>query len=82
MSDDEKMDYLEIDQPIPNQNWVCLSFLSPETLLQSKQEYALQKFFQSYFKNKDIDVDKAMSEYHDFIYKFQDEKFCVLIEHQ
>ena len=27
---EEKIDYLEVDDPIPGQNYVCLSFVSPE----------------------------------------------------
>ena len=29
----EKEDYLEADSSVPGQNWVCLSFVSPEKLL-------------------------------------------------
>ena len=34
---EEKVDYLEVDDPIPGQNFVCLSFLSPEKLIQEKK---------------------------------------------
>ena len=27
---EEKVDYLEVDTQIPGQNYVCLSFISPE----------------------------------------------------
>ena len=30
MTEEEKIDYLDVDDPIPGQNWVCLSFVSPE----------------------------------------------------
>ena len=72
-NNDEKTDYLEVDSQIPGQNWTCLSFLSPESMIQSKQEYALQKFLQSYFKDKDVDVDQGLEDYKNFLYKYQDE---------
>ena len=31
--EDKKVDYLEVDEAIPGQNYVCLSFLSPESLM-------------------------------------------------
>ena len=40
-------DYLTVDTPLPGQNFVCLSFISPEKVLTQKQEFYLQKFFTS-----------------------------------
>ena len=36
MSNDQKIDYLTEDKPIPNQKFVCLSFLSPESISNCK----------------------------------------------
>ena len=36
---EEKMDYLEVDESIPGQNYVCLSFVSPEALIESKESF-------------------------------------------
>ena len=33
--DDKKVDYLEVDDGIPGQNYVCLSFISPESIIAS-----------------------------------------------
>ena len=33
MDKEEKADYLEVDECIPGQNYVCLSFLSPDSLI-------------------------------------------------
>ena len=33
---EEKIDYLEVDETIPGQNYVCLSFVSPDSLIDSK----------------------------------------------
>lgn len=71
--EDKKVDYLEVDEPIPGQNYVCLSFVSPESIIQSKEGFKVAKFLQSYAKDKDLDVKKVMKDYDDFTYKYSDE---------
>ena len=39
-----KEDFLEVDQSIPGQNYVCLSFVSPENVLNNKELYYAHKF--------------------------------------
>ncbi len=73
MSDDKKMDYLEVDDQIPGQNFVCLSFVSPEALMESKEAFKVAKFLQAYCKDKDLEINKVMEEYDSFTYKYQDE---------
>ena len=34
-------DYLEVDNPIPGQNYVCLSFVSPKKLLKNMNYFFL-----------------------------------------
>ena len=34
---EEKIDYLEVDETIPGQNYVCLSFVSPDSLIDSNK---------------------------------------------
>ena len=43
----EEVDYLENDQAIRGQNFVCLSFLSPESCVQDKQLYTFYKMSES-----------------------------------
>ena len=69
---EEKIDYLEVDDAIPGQNYVCLSFVSPESLIQSKEEFKVAKFLQSVCKDKDMDFKSTMEKYKDFCYKFSD----------
>ena len=38
---DDKVDYLDVDEPIPGQNYVCLSFVSPESLMQEKEKFKI-----------------------------------------
>lgn len=37
-------DFLEVDAPIAGQNYVCLSFVSPESTLKKKDTFMFQKF--------------------------------------
>ena len=41
-------DFLEQDQPIRNQNFVCLSFISPEELLKKKELYYFSKYTETF----------------------------------
>lgn len=45
----EKQDYLDVDKPIPGQSYVCMSFLSPEDMVEKKQMYVLERFREFYF---------------------------------
>ena len=75
MSDTEqpkKIDYLEVDDVIPGQNYVCLSFLSPETLMQNKEAFKCVKFLQSYCKDQKLKFDDVYNKYQDFTYKYED----------
>jgi hypothetical protein len=70
---EQKIDYLEVDDPIPGQQYVCLSFVSPEDMIETKESFKVAKFLQSVCKDKDMDFKKVMDQYKDFTYKFQDE---------
>ena len=72
ISDSKKPDYLEVDESIPGQNYVCLSFLSPETLMQNKEAFKCVKFLQSYCKDNKLKFDEVYSSYQDFTYKYED----------
>lgn len=73
MTDTEKVDYLEVDEAIPGQNYVCLSFVSPDSLIQEKEGFKAVKFLQAYCKDKKLNFKKVYEEYKDFTYKFSDE---------
>ena len=72
-NNEDKIDYLEVDDSVPGQNYVCLSFVSPESMIESKESFKVAKFLQSVCKDKDMDFKKVMEQYNDFTYKFQDE---------
>lgn len=70
--DEVKKDYLEVDVGIPGQNYVCLSFLSPESLMQNKETFKCAKFLQSYCKDQKLKFDEIYKKYQDFCYKYED----------
>jgi len=69
---EEKVDYLDVDQPVNGQNYVCMSFLSPETMMDNKHVFIVSKFLQSVCKSESMDFDKIMSQYKDFTYKHEE----------
>ena len=44
-------DHLDVDAPIPGQNFVCLSFVSPEKILKQKDKFLLNAFWSSIKKD-------------------------------
>ena len=40
----EKVDYLEVDNPIPGQNYTCISFVSPDDIIKQKELFLFNKF--------------------------------------
>ena len=66
------VDYLEVDSPIAGQNYVCMSFISPESLIQNKEGFKCAKFLQSYCKEQKLKFDEVYGKYNDFCYKYED----------
>ena len=73
MSKEVKEDFLEVDDPIGGQNYVCLSFVDPDEIIQNKEAFKTAKFLQSYAKDKGMKFDEVYEDYMNFQYKFQDE---------
>ena len=70
---EKKIDYLSVDDPISGQNYVCMSFVSPEKLIQDFKAFQVCKFLQSYCKDLDLKYDEIYSKYEDYIYKYAEE---------
>jgi len=70
---EENYDYLEIDQPINGQNYCCMSFISPESMIDDRHAFNVSKFLQSVCKSEDMVFEKIMAQYKDFTYKHEDE---------
>ncbi len=49
----EAEDYLEVDDPIPGQNFVCLSFVTPEKVLKKKEVFKTSKFLEHIFTDEE-----------------------------
>ena len=77
----KEVDYLEQDDPIRNQNFVCLSFISPEEVLKKKELFYFEKYLDEFSKKssellntlKTLFPDKQeelriMSDNYDFIF--------------
>jgi hypothetical protein len=69
---EENVDYLDIDSPINGQNYVCLSFVSPESVIEERHAFNVSKYLQSIAKSEGKDFDKLFSQYNDFCYKHED----------
>lgn len=54
-NEEMKVDYLEVDPEIPGQKYVCLSFISPEDVIQDKNTYMVRRFLDSYVAKLKID---------------------------
>ena len=52
-----KEDFLEVDQPIPGQNYVCLSFVSPEKNILQKRDFIYFKYLE-HLLNNDIELNE------------------------
>lgn len=46
----KEVDYLEQDEPLRAQNFVCLSFISPEEILKKKEAYFFEEYTKAYVK--------------------------------
>jgi hypothetical protein len=57
MSDDNET-FLEGDNNIPGQNFVCLSFLSPEEVMKSKEVYMFHRYMTQRFGELEQSIDK------------------------
>ena len=40
----DKVDYLDVDKPIPGQNYTCISFVSPDELIKQKELFIFNKY--------------------------------------
>ncbi len=54
-------DYLEEDKPIRNQNFACLSFISPESVIDDKNIYFFHEFLKD-FSNKMLELFNNLRE--------------------
>jgi hypothetical protein len=63
---EQEVDFLEVDRPIPGQNYVCISFISPDKILEKKNLFTLYKFHLSVNEGCDLTFDQFKEKYEDF----------------
>jgi|TARA_B100001996_G_C18607243_1_gene572259 hypothetical protein len=67
---DGEVDYLDVDTQIPGQQYVCISFISPEKVLIQKDQFIMKKFIKSLTDesgNIVISADEFDTKYTDYI---------------
>ncbi len=67
---DGEVDYLDVDTPIPGQQYACISFISPEKVLVKKEQFVMKKFIKSLVNtegNITINADEFDTKYEDYI---------------
>ena len=70
MSKEQEEDFLSVDTPIPGQNYVCLSFVSPEKMVKSKEKFYMVSFLNSLLQNQEV-----LSKHESFNYKIVDDLY-------
>lgn len=61
-SKEQHIDLLDEDKPIAGQKFVCVSFVSPETILKNKEQFYFEKFIQNF------DFAQSMKKYEQFLH--------------
>jgi hypothetical protein len=64
-------DFLENDKPIPGQKYGCISFVSPDNMIEKRELFYMSEFFKKYCEEEGMDKDKALN----FLKKYEDFKF-------
>ena len=64
-----KEDFLTRDKEIPGQKFVCLSFVSPENILQNKESFVIKEFLNELNSELKLDYDNIHEKYENFKYR-------------
>ena len=65
-------DYLEADKEIRGQNYVCLSFISPENVLKDKEMFKVHNFLQSIATEYNLQEEEIVDKYKDYLFNEED----------
>lgn len=60
----DTIDYLEVDAPISGQGYCCLSFISPDKVLEQKEKFVMKHFIKS-LANAEGDIVLKVDEFDD-----------------
>lgn len=72
-NNEKEIDYLEVDKPIPGQNFVCMSFISPEKIIKEKNAFYAKKFLNKISEDLNLEIKDIEEKYQDFIYNHEEE---------
>lgn len=72
-------DFLSVDQPVPGQNFCCLSFVSPEKVLRRKELFMMKAFLHDLFDKKEVDA-KYTDDEREVLKKIRQDKFDHLFD--
>ena len=64
-------DYLENDNPIPGQKYGCMSFVSPDSMVEKRELFYMQEFFKKTCDEMGLNKEKAL----EFLKKYEDFKY-------
>jgi hypothetical protein len=54
-------DFLDVDKPIPGQNFACISFVSPEKILARKEDYYFHEFTKKRFQTVQLELNEKLN---------------------
>ncbi len=58
---DVEEDYLDVDKPLPGQNYFCISFVSPEKVLEQKELFMYYHYEQAFYQKFTKIAESALS---------------------
>ena len=58
---DVEEDYLDVDKPLPGQNYYCISFVSPDKVIEQKELFMYYHYEQAFYKKISGMVDSALT---------------------
>lgn len=74
MSQEEAIDLLDEDKPLAEQKFVCLSFVSPEKVIKSKDKFLFEKFVEQYNFIKNAEILTKFANFISYKYDIDTEK--------
>lgn len=69
----ENEDFLNVDDPIRGQNFCCISFISPEAIIKTKETFLLHKFLEETCSEYKLKHTELIDKFEDFKYRNEKE---------
>lgn len=69
----ENEDFLNVDDPIRGQNFCCISFISPESIIKNKETFLLHKFLEETCEEYKLKHTELIDKFEDFKYRNEKE---------